>query len=99
MQAGKDSATNEIPENPVAQGLNNFLSSWFTDEALYQIVVGFGLLVLLVLIYLICRFLIFRPIARSRFASKSVGAQPSLQEQGAGEFRGNCRHCGDRHSA
>lgn len=73
MQAGKTPSEDVTPDNPVALGLNKLLGSWFSDVALYQITIALGLIVLLVLIYLVCRFLIFRPIARSKFASKRVG--------------------------
>ena len=73
MQAGKTPSEDVTPDNPVALGLNKLLGSWFSDVALYQIAIALGLIVLLVLIYLVCRFLIFRPIARSKFASKRVG--------------------------
>ena len=73
IQDGKDSVAEGVPDNPVAQGLNKFLGTWVTDQTLYQLVVAIALVVLLVLIYLVFRFLIFRPIARSRFASKRVG--------------------------
>lgn len=56
----------------VARGVNTLLESWFTDRTVYQLAVAVGLIVILVVIYLICRYLIFRPIARSRFASKST---------------------------
>ena len=59
--------------------LASSLSSWLREIArgtqshfvLYPIVIA-GLLLTLWLIYLVFRFLIFRPIAKSQFASKSV---------------------------
>jgi miniconductance mechanosensitive channel len=59
--------------------LASSLSSWLREMIrgshshvlLYLIVIA-GLLLALWLIYLVCRFLIFRPIAKSQFATKSI---------------------------
>ena len=73
MFAGRDPGS--FSGDLVASSLTNWLSQLSSGKHhhifLYPIVIA-GLILALWLIYLVCRFLIFRPIAKSKFASKSL---------------------------
>lgn len=76
-------------ESPTSEKLGSTINGWLNDAAdalptdgfVYTIIIVGILLVLLWLVHLFLRFLVFRPIARSRFALKRQALELFLQSR------------------
>ena len=68
-------------ESAITDWLNQTLGGLLSDTIVYPIIVIIGLIIIVCLIYLFCRFLIFRPIAKSRFTSKRVSLNQLLKSK------------------
>ena len=87
MFTGRDPSS--FSDGLVASSLTNWLNQLSSGKSfhvfLYPIVIV-GLILVLWLIYLVCRFLIFRPIAKSKFASKSLGLTQIMESRVLGSM-------------
>lgn len=83
MPESKDpgSSLGAVSEKSIADLFNQAMSELTFDRIWYPIIVLISLVVALWLIYLICRFLIFRPIAKSQFALKRKGFEQLLDSR------------------
>ena len=80
---GKDlsSSTDTGSASSIMAWLDQITGGLTSDAIAYPIIVVISLIIIVALIYLVCRFLIFRPIAKSRFASKRVKLNQLLKSK------------------
>jgi len=72
MDKSPSSSADTGGASSIMDWLDQTMGGLTSDTIGYPIIVVISLIIIVWLIYLLCRFLIFRPIAKSRFASKRV---------------------------
>jgi miniconductance mechanosensitive channel len=70
----------------ITEWLNHTMGALASDTIAYPIIVIIGLMIIVCLIYLLFRFLVFRPIAKSRFASKGLRFNQFLKSKVLGSM-------------
>jgi miniconductance mechanosensitive channel len=70
----------------ITEWLNHTMGALTSDTIAYPIIVIIGLIIIVCLIYLFFRFLVFRPIAKSRFASKGLRFNQFLKSKVLGSM-------------
>lgn len=83
MTEGKDpsAALDSSGIQSLTSWLSHLIDKMSFDKIVYPLLVIVGLVLLLWIIYVICRFLIFRPIAKSQFAAKRKGLNQLLESR------------------